>query len=46
MPMFRNGTLVPRVESLVSSSVIKQFQQDGTFLIANESRADAVLKGT
>ena len=45
VPMFRNATLLPRVESLVSSSVIKRLQQDGTFRIADESQADATLKG-
>ena len=45
VPMFRNTTLVPRVEAMVSDTVIKQFQQDGTYRIANESQADAVLKG-
>lgn len=45
VPTFRNATLVPRVEALVTGTVIKQFQQDGTFRIANESNADATLKG-
>jgi hypothetical protein len=42
--MFRNTTLIPRVESLVSASVIKQFHQDGTYRIVNEDQADAILK--
>jgi hypothetical protein len=45
VPTFRNTTLVPRIEVLVTSTVIKQFQQDGTFRISNEDQADAVLKG-
>jgi hypothetical protein len=45
VPTFRNTTLVPRIEVLVTGSVIKQFQQDGTFRIANEDHADATLKG-
>jgi len=45
VPTFRNGTLVPRVEVLVTGTVIKQFQQDGTFRIATEDNADAILKG-
>ena len=44
IPTFSNTTLVPRIEVLVTNTVIKQFQQDGTFKIANESAADAVLK--
>jgi len=44
VPTFANTTLVPRIEVLVTSTVIKQFQQDGTFKIVNEDAADAVLK--
>ncbi|MEY2487856.1 MAG: hypothetical protein QOH39_3504 [Verrucomicrobiota bacterium] len=44
VPMFKNDTLLPRVESLVTNSVIKQFQLDGTFKIGNEDNADAILK--
>jgi hypothetical protein len=45
VPTFRNGTLTPRIEVLVTGTVIKQFQQDGTYRIANEANADAILKG-
>jgi outer membrane lipopolysaccharide assembly protein LptE/RlpB len=45
VPTFGNTTLVPRIEVLVTSTVIKQFQQDGTFRIVNQDQADAVLKG-
>jgi hypothetical protein len=44
VPTFANTTLVPRIEVLVTSTVIKQFQQDGTFRIAGEDQADATLK--
>lgn len=44
VPTFGNNTLVPRIEVLVTGTVIKQFQQDGTFRIANEDAADATLK--
>ena len=44
VPTFGNTTLVPRIEALVTGTVIKQFQQDGTFRIASENQADAVLK--
>ena len=44
VPTFKNETLIPRIESLVTGTVIKQFQQDGTYRITNESNADAVLK--
>jgi hypothetical protein len=45
VPTFANNTLVPRVEVMVTSTVIKQFQQDGTFRIVNPDAADATLKG-
>lgn len=44
VPTFANTTLTPRIEALVTDTVIKQIQQDGTFRIAAESQADAVLK--
>lgn len=45
VPTFKNDTLIPRIESLVTGTVIKQFQQDGTYQIASEKNADAILKG-
>jgi len=45
VPMFRNTTLMPRIEALVTGTVVKQFQQDGTYRIAREEDADATLKG-
>jgi hypothetical protein len=45
VPTFANTTLTPRIEALVTGTIIKQMQQDGTFRIASEDRADAVLKG-
>ena len=44
VPVFKNSTLLPRIEVLVTDSVIKQFQQDGTYRIGNESNSDAILK--
>lgn len=44
VPTFTNTTLEPRIEVLVTNTVIKQFQQDGTFRIANPGAADATLK--
>lgn len=44
IPTFKNETLVPRLEVLVTDTVIKQFQQDGTFKIGNSDNADATLK--
>lgn len=45
VPTFDNKTLVPRIAVLVTDTVIKQFQQDGTYRIKNEDQADAILKG-
>jgi hypothetical protein len=36
---------VPRVEVLVTNTAIKQFQQDGTFQITSDDKADATLSG-
>jgi hypothetical protein len=44
VPVFENKTLLPRIEVLVTDSVIKQLQQDGTYKIAEKDSADAVLK--
>jgi hypothetical protein len=46
IPTFRNATLIPRIEVLVSDTVIRQFQQDGTYKIASSpDTADAILEG-
>ena len=45
IPTFENKTLLPRVEVLVTDTVIKQFQQDGTYRIVSGDKADATLKG-
>lgn len=45
VPTFKNETLHPRIEVLVTGTVIKQFQQDGTFQIVGDENADAILKG-
>jgi hypothetical protein len=45
VPTFKNSTLYPRIEVLVTNTVIKQFQQDGTFRIVGDDQADATLKG-
>jgi outer membrane lipopolysaccharide assembly protein LptE/RlpB len=44
VPTFENKTLLPRIEALVTDSVIKQLQQDGTYKVADKGDADAVLK--
>lgn len=42
---FRNDTYLPRVESLVTNTVIKQLQQDGTYRLTTPGQADAILEG-
>jgi len=46
VPTFRNSTLVPRLEVPLADLVIKQFQEDGTYQIASDETADAVLECT
>ncbi len=46
VPSFKNDTLETRVEVLLANCVIKQIQQDGTYRIASEKDADAILEGT
>ncbi len=46
VPSFINETLEPRVEVLLADTVIKQIQQDGTYKIASEKDADAILECT
>jgi hypothetical protein len=43
VPTFKNRTLLPHIEVLVTDTVIKQLQQDGTFQIAKGEDADATL---
>ena len=43
VPTFKNHTLLPHIEVLVTDTVIKQLQQDGTFQIARGEDADATV---
>ena len=45
VPTFENKTLEPRIEVLVTDTVIKQIQQDGTYQVRSEETADAILEG-
>jgi len=46
VPTFRNQTLIPRLEVLISDTVIRQIQEDGTYKVASSDEgADAVLEG-
>lgn len=46
IPTFKNMTYEPRVEVLLADTVIKVFQQDGTYSIVDTNRADAILECT
>jgi len=46
VPTFKNDTLEPRLEVLVTNALIKKIQMDGAYQIVPVSEADAVLRGT
>jgi len=46
VPTFENRTYRPRVEALLADTLVKRLQQDGTYRIVDESRADAILSAT
>jgi hypothetical protein len=46
VPTFDNQTLEPRLASVVTNSLIKQIQTDGSYQIVSKEDADAVLQGT
>jgi outer membrane lipopolysaccharide assembly protein LptE/RlpB len=43
IPTFKNKTFEPNIEVLMADATIKQFQQDGTYEIVPDDRADAIL---
>ena len=46
IPVFRNNTLLPQVEGMVTDTVARQFQQDGTYRLTSRDAADALLNCT
>jgi hypothetical protein len=46
VPVFKNTTIAPDVETLATTTVIKQIQQDGTYEIVGVDWADAIVEGT
>lgn len=46
VPSFKNRTYEPRVEVLMADTLIKTLQEDGTYTIVSEDRADAILECT
>lgn len=45
IPPFTNGTLEPRLSSLVTNAVLKQIHVDGTYQVSSRKNCDAVLVG-
>lgn len=43
VPTFKNNTYEPRVEVLLADTLIKQLQQDGTYTIVSDDKADAIV---
>lgn len=45
VPLFRNDTLEPRVESLATNETVAAFNRDGTYRVTTADKADAILEG-
>jgi len=43
VPTFKNKTFEPRLEVLFADTLVKRLQQDGTYEVLNDDRADAIL---
>ena len=46
VPVSKNDTLEPNVEGLLSDTIIKQLQTDGTYSVSYTDRSDAILYTT
>jgi len=46
VPTFKNNTYEPRVEVLLADTLIKTLQEDGTYPIVSDEKADAILECT
>ena len=46
VPIFKNVSITPDVETVTTTAVIKQIQQDGTYEVTGVDQADAVVDGT
>ena len=46
VPVFKNSTIAPDIETLATTTVIKQIQEDGTYEITSADRADVIVLGT
>ncbi|MDX2227640.1 MAG: LPS assembly lipoprotein LptE [Verrucomicrobiae bacterium] len=43
IPVVKNQTFEPRIQVLVTDTIIREFQKDGSFEIGTEAEADAIL---
>ncbi|MFA7343708.1 MAG: LPS assembly lipoprotein LptE [Terrimicrobiaceae bacterium] len=43
VPTFKNKTFEPRIDVLFADTLVKRMQQDGTYELVGDDRADAVL---
>ena len=43
VPTFKNKTFMPRIEVLFADTVVKRLQQDGTYELVADNKADAIL---
>jgi hypothetical protein len=46
VPIFKNATIAPDIQTMATTTVIKQIQQDGTYEVTGVDQADAVVIGT
>jgi hypothetical protein len=46
VPNVKNNTLEPRVDVMLTNAIISRLQEDGTYRVAREGAADAVLEVT
>ena len=46
VPIFKNTTVAPDIQTMATTTVIKQIQEDGTYQVTGVDEADAVVVGT
>ena len=46
VPIFKNTTVAPDIQTMATTTVIKQIQQDGTYEITGADQADVIVVGT
>jgi hypothetical protein len=46
VPIFKNNTITADIQTLATTTVIKQIQEDGTYEVTGADRCDALVVGT